>query len=204
MTDYESVLEAAFADEKNTAIDLPKADVNEIIRASYDVDEDFTYTARQLWDMEVKKAHHPDKYLSHIVRPGSLKIFHNERQGSLEYFTRVSDQRIWTNPSKYATVIEHVCLDHDAHRAFFLGAAQTELPSGEIIRSGIEQPLFHVEHSVEGSEKCPLNVWRIVHLTDGRDVELLKVFAKMAQSPYLREFNEVYIREDLGRRLSRK
>lgn len=204
MATYEEIVEAAFADKNNTAIALPNSKVNEIIRKSYDTDEPFTYTRTQLWDMEDKKAHHPDKYLGYIIRPGSLKIFDERREGNVEYFTRVTDQRRWKDFAEFTTVIERVCVDHDTRRAFFLGTGTAETPTGEKIVAGDKQALFHVEHSVVGSEDEPENVWRIVHLTDSPDAELLEFFKKMGESPYLREFNEVYIREDLGKRLDRK
>lgn len=54
-----------------------------------------------------------------------------------------------------------------------------------------------------GTEDEPLNVWRIVHLDKDEDGKINEAFAKMGASPYLREFNEVYIREDLGKKLNR-
>lgn len=204
MLDYEGTFESAFSDNHNTSFNLPAADVNEIMRTSYDVEEGFIYTAHQLWDMETRKAHQPDKYLRHLVRPGSLKTFGNTHEGSMETFTRISDQRLWKDMSKFTTVIEHVCLDHAARRAFFIGAERTETPDGDTIIAGRDQPLFHVEHSVTGSEERPLNIWRVVHLTDEKDKGLLNVFEELARSPYLREFNEIYIGEDLGQSLARK
>jgi hypothetical protein len=43
-----------------------------------------------------------------------------------------------------------------------------------------------------------------VHLTEERDEDLVKAFDGMMRDPFLRQFNEVYIREDLGRQLVRK
>jgi hypothetical protein len=201
--DHEKILDAAFADTKNTAITLPPADVNKVIQSSYRVDRPFTYTRTQLWDMEDRKAHGPDKYLRYLLRPGSLEIFNLKKEGSLETFVRVTDQRLWKDPSQFTTVIEQVFLDHDARRAFFIGVTEVEAPDGRKIVRGQEQPCFHVEHSVAGTEKEPLNIWRIVHLDNDKDGEMRGVFRKMAESSYLRDFHEVYIREDLGRELIR-
>ncbi|RSL44167.1 hypothetical protein CEP54_014789 [Fusarium duplospermum] len=204
MSCYSETFEAAFADPKNTAVTTPDADVNAIISKNYTVDEPFTYTKSLLWDMEVKKALGPDKYISHVIRPGSLKVVDHTKEGSLEYFTRITDQRVWKDPDQYTTVIEHICLDHVNQKAFFLGVAEATLPDGTKLTSGERQPLFHVEHCAVGSEENPVNTWRIVHLTEARDEDLVKAFDGMMRDPYLRQFNEVYIREDLGRQLVQK
>ena len=67
-----------------------------------------------------------------------------------------------------------------------------------------EGEVFHIEHSVGGTDSQPLNRWRIVHLTDARDDQLLAVFEHMAASPWLAEHTEIYIRDTLGIQLSRK
>jgi len=54
---------------------------------------------------------------------------------------------------------------------------------GTLLRAGPGQPLFHVEHSVGGTELRPLNRWRIVHLTDAVDERLIERFERMAASP---------------------
>jgi hypothetical protein len=77
-------------------------------------------------------------------------------------------------------------------------------PDGALLRAGIGQPLFHVEHSVGGTDAQPLNRWRIVHHTNTNDTRLLEAFAHMAASPWLAEHTEIYIRHDLGIELIRK
>lgn len=202
--DHQAIFDKAFANPDYTAITTPDSAVNRVIRNAYDVDQPFTYTRTQLWDMEVKKAHHPDKYIRHVVRPGSLRTFNHNRDGSFEYFIRVTDQRMWKDLSIYTTVIEDVRLDHDTHKAVFLGLAEMKTPEGEVITAGKGQPLFHVEHCAVGPEEEPVNTWRIVHLTQGADESLTEVFDKIGNTTYLRLFNEVYIREDLGKVLTRK
>ncbi|KAF4465130.1 hypothetical protein FALBO_8027 [Fusarium albosuccineum] len=201
---YAEAFEAAFADPKNTAIFTPDADVNAIIKASYNIEEPFIYTKTQLWDMEVKKAHFPDKYIRHVVRPGSLHTFNHTKEGHFEYFIRVTDQRKWKDPAEYATIIERVCLDHANQKAYFLGIEEVGLPDGRKMTSGKKQPLFHVEHCAVGNEERPINTWRIVHLTDGRDDSLVAALKDLGRDPFLRLFNEVYIREDLKKKLVRK
>lgn len=201
---HEEILEAAFKDPNNTPIDLEPSNVNQVIKSRhYDADPDLHYTKTHLWDMEVKKAHNPAKYLRHLLRPGSLQVFNVQKDGPTETFVRITDQGTWLDPTKYITVIEQVFLDYDKEKAFFIGVPEVEGPDGGKIVAGTQQPLFHVEHSVTGTEDEPLNVWRVVLLDKDEDGKLKEVFKNVAASPYLREFNEVYIREDLGKKLER-
>ncbi|KAF2098896.1 hypothetical protein NA57DRAFT_56534 [Rhizodiscina lignyota] len=202
--DHEKILEEAFSNSKNTAVEFPPADVNDIILRKYNVDKPFTYTRTQLWDMELRKASRPDIFLGPLVKPGSLEVFPSTRRGNLEDFTRITQQRRWKDPSRFTTVIEHVRIDHDAHRIFFIGDKEFVAPDGRKFTAGPDQALFHVEHSTTGPEEKPLNLWRIVNLTGGRDEELLKVLDGMSKDPYLPPFNEVYIREVMGLKLERK
>jgi hypothetical protein len=77
-------------------------------------------------------------------------------------------------------------------------------PDGGVLRADRGQPLFHVEHSVGGEEGRPLNRWRIVHLTDGPGPRLPERFARMAEDPWLPEFVEIHLRDDLGVGLERR
>lgn len=201
---HEEIFKAAFATPTFTAILTPDSRVNSVIAESYDVDEPFTYTLTQLWDMEVRKAHRPDKYIHYVAKPGSLRIFGIRKEGDLEFFYRVTEQRSWKDPEKYTKVIEDVRLDHKNHTAFFLGVTEATTPEGETIVAGEDQPLFHVEHSAKGTEEDPINVWSIVFLTEEKDSSLVELFEKISDPKHLRGFNEVYIRDDLGRKLTRK
>ncbi|KAL7947485.1 hypothetical protein V8C42DRAFT_317923 [Trichoderma barbatum] len=202
--DHEEILEAAFKDPNNTTIVFEPSNVNQVIKSRhYDADHDWTYTKTQLWDMEIKKAHNPAKYLRHLLRPGSLRLLNVQKNGSTETFVRITDQGTWADPTKYNTVIEQVFLDYDKEKAFFIGVPEAEGPDGQKIVAGTQQPLFHVEHSVTGTEDEPLNVWRVVLLDKDEDGKLKNAFKNLTDSPYLREFNEVYIREDLGKKLER-
>lgn len=202
--DFEAAFEQAFIDPRYTATSFPPSDVNSVIESNYEVDSPFVYTRSQLWDMEVKKAHEPETYLYQLVRPGSVLQLDKHQDKHLEYFVRISDQKTWKNTSIFTRVIERVCLDHTSRRAFFLGEESLELPGGTRILAGKEQPIFYVEHSVAGTEDAPLNIWRIVLLTDQKDESVISVFKDMAESKYLREFNEVYIRRDLKHKLVRR
>lgn len=52
--------------------------------------------------------------------------------------------------------------------------------------------------SVGSGQLPPLNKGRIVHLTDGPEDELEERFEPMAESPWLPEFVEIYLGDDLG------
>ncbi|QFU89172.1 alpha/beta hydrolase [Amycolatopsis sp. YIM 10] len=171
-----------------TVYELPPVDVNAVLAERYDLAREYRFTRTSLWDMEIRKASAPDKYLPNVVRPGSLAKF-----GEGADFVRVSDQKHWLDPSRYGTVIERVHLDHRNQRALFYGLAEF----GEL-RAGTGQPLFHVEHSVTGTEDRPINRWRIVFLTETPDPALTELFAAMAEQEYLPEFIEVYLREEVG------
>lgn len=197
--DHEKVLDEAWRTPGVTAIDLPPVDVNQVLAERYELDRDVTFTRETLWDMEARKAAAPDVYIPTVVRAGSATKWPSVRHGGLEDFTRVSDQRLWADPDRFGTIIEHVRLDHDNQRAFFVGGTAFE---GRTATT--EQPLFHVEHSVAGPQDRPLNLWRIMLLTERVDQRLLDVFTAMGEDPYLRVFIEVYLQKDLGVSFRRK
>jgi hypothetical protein len=202
--DHQRVLEDAWQAPGNTAIELPPVDVNQVLHDRYDVADDVTFTRTTLWDMEVRKASRPDIYLPTVVRPGSVEKFPESADDRLEIFTRVSDQHLWLDQSTYGTVIERVRVDHEQQRVFFVGAPDYSTPDGHTLKAGIGQPIFHVEHSVAGTEQRPLNLWRIVHLTEGVNPAMRAHFEEMRRDPYLPVFIEVYLRENLGIDLIRR
>ncbi|QRP49378.1 hypothetical protein [Amycolatopsis sp. FDAARGOS 1241] len=204
ITGHEELIDRAFATAGTTGIVLPPVDVNGVLHERYEVTPPASFTATSLWDMEVRKAKAPDKYLPALVKPGSLEVFPGERHGRFEDFTRVSEQGLWLKQDTFGVVVEHVRLDHHDKRAYFVGAERYRAPDGRAFEAGTGQPIFHVEHSVAGSEEAPLNLWRIVHLTDRPDPALVAYFDGMGRDPYLRVFNEVYLREDLNRTLMRR
>ncbi|MFI5613580.1 hypothetical protein [Amycolatopsis sp. NPDC051903] len=203
-TDHEELIDRAFAAAGTTGIVLPPVDVNRVLRERYDVTPPAAFTATSLWDMEVRKAKAPDKYLRALVKPGSLEVFPGERRGRFEDFTRVSEQGRWLNQDRFGVVIEHVRLDHCDKRAYFVGAERYRAQDGRVFEAGTGQPVFHVEHSVAGPEEEPLNLWRIAHLTEQPDPAMRAYFEDLGRDPYLRVFNEVYLREDLNRTLVRR
>jgi hypothetical protein len=182
---------------------LPQVRVNEVLRERYQVTPPFEYTGTWLWDMEVRKAKAPDLFIPTVVLPGAEK-FPSVWRGQVEEFTRVSEQRLWADTSRTARIIEHVRLDHENRRAFFLGDERWEAPDGRVFMAGAGQPIFHVEHSVGGAEEDPLNLWRIVSLTGERDPALVAAFDDLANDRYLRVFIEVHLREVHERVLVRR
>ncbi|SDW31666.1 Acetyl esterase/lipase [Amycolatopsis xylanica] len=202
--DHEAILEQAWNAPGTTTVELPPVRVNEVLRERYDVRPPFAYTGALLWDMESRKAAAPDKYIPSVVKPGSAEKFPSTWHGRFEDFTRVSEQRLWADPGRYATVIEHVRLDHENRRAFFVGAERFEAPDGRVFTAGAGQPIFHVEHSVTGTENDPRNVWRVVHLTIEPDPALAAAFEPLANDRYLRDFIEIHLRDDLGHELVRR
>jgi hypothetical protein len=201
--DHEAVFEQAWAAPGATRADLPAVRVNEVLRERYLVTPPIEYTGTLLWDMEVRKAKAPDVFIPTVVVPGAER-FPSVWHGRVEEFTRVSEQRLWADPSRTARIIEHVRLDHENRRAFILGDARWEAPDGRVFTAGTGQPIFHVEHSVGGAEADPLNLWRIVNLTEGPDPVLAAAFDELANDRYLRVFVEVHLREVLGRDLVRR
>jgi hypothetical protein len=199
--DHVAEFERAWADPNNTAVDVPPVDVNAVLRANYLVDPELTYTTDMLWDMEMRKAKAPDVYIPSVVRPHSARVWPG---ATPEEFTRVSDQRLWLRPETYQPIIEHVRFDQVKRSVYFLGAAAYTSSTGETLRAGSGQPLFHVEHWVEGEPDRPLNRWRIVLLTNGPDPALVDVFNAFGARRYLPDFVEVHITDVLGRTLERK
>jgi hypothetical protein len=98
-------------------------------------------------------------------------------------------------------------LDNGVHlreyRILFLGRAELVSEDGRALRAGSHQPLFHVEHSVGGTNTQPLNLWRIVHLTPEKDDALARRQVT-AIADVLRRFIAIYVERELGRKLTRR
>jgi acetyl esterase/lipase len=191
------VVDRAWRMPGHTAVDVPAVDVNQIIADRYELDEPLVFTGDMLWDMEVRKASAPDVFIPSVVAPGSV-----EKWGADNDFVRISAQRRWLDPAGRDLVIERVHIDHDRRIVNFVGMATVTGPDGGIRRAGTGQPLFHVEHAVGGTDTRPLNLWRIVHLTETPDEPLRA--SQLRPDGWLREYIEIYIRNVLGRRLTRK
>jgi hypothetical protein len=201
--DHEKEFARAWADPRNTPGARPGVDVNAVLAAHYRLSKPLEFTRTMLWDMEVRKARRPDQYIPSVVREGSAGVW-NERKlpNGDETFYRKSDQRQRLVPGTYGLVLEQVRINPTLQKVTFIGAAQLPDSDGTMLHATTLQPLFHVDHGVSGTETQPVNDWRIVHLTDGPDQELLARFKKSA-NVYLYEFIEVYIRDVLGIELAR-
>jgi len=202
---YEDEFQRAWADASSTRFDLPPVDVNRVLSEHYRTSEPLTFTRTMLWDMEVQKAWRPDRYIPTVVREGSANSWgRSSAADGTESFVRSSQQRLWLDPTKYGLVLEHVCLNPTQQKVSFIGAMDLPNGDGNPLRAGVGQPLFHVEHSVGGNESRPLNRWRIVHLTDRLEYGLVERFTVMANDVWLPEFIEIYIRNDLNIKLTRR
>jgi hypothetical protein len=206
-TNHDEIFATAFASPDNLSIKQPDINVNNIIRDYYTVTPaTFALTKSLLWEMECRKAAAPNKYIPTVVKAGSVEKFPSFHEGHCEYFTRISDQRCWKDPSKYVKVIEHVKLDNRKQVVTFIGAEAYVTPDGRHIVAGKDQPIFHVEHGVVGDDESqPLNSWRIVHFTKGQDdLDMREAFASRSKNKFLPEYVEIYIKKDLGVSLARK
>ena len=202
--DHEAEFERAWNGPLNTRIELTPVDVNLVLARYYRTNVPLRFTRTMLWDMEVKKAFRPDLYIPSVVSEGSSH--HWRRQAAAdgtESFVRCSRQRLWLRPSERGLVLEQVFLNPARQSATFIGAAELLDRDGNLLRAGEGQPLFHVEHSVDGGEFRPLNRWRIVYLTDRSEQKLIERFT-LEKDVWLREFVEIYIRRDLRIELTRR
>ena len=201
---HEEEFERAWTDPGNTRIELSPVDINLVLARRYRTSEPLRFTRTMLWDMEVKKAFRPDLYIPSVVTAGSSHYWHRQAAADgAESFVRCSRQRLWLKPSERGLALEQVYLNPARQSATFVGAAELLDKDGSLLRAGEGQPLFHVEHAVDGDEFRPLNLWRIVYLTERPEQRLIERFT-LAKKVWLREFIEIYIRRDLKIELTRR
>lgn len=200
---HEEAFERAWTNPDNTRIELPPVDINMTLDRHYRMNKPLTFTRTMLWDMEEKKAFRPDIYIPSVVTGGRSRYWRHQAvaDGSVS-FLRCTRQRLWLNPSEHGIVLEQVFLNPARQRVTFIGAAELQDWDGNRLRAGDRQPIFHVEHSVDGRETRPLNLWRIVYITDRPEQKLIERFTR-TKEVWLREFVEIYIRRDLEIELSR-
>jgi hypothetical protein len=184
----------AWSNPRYTQIRLQPVDVNRVLQQHYTLTHELTFTRAMLWDVEVRKARDPMQYIPTVVQAGHVWAHH--RAGDEEQLLRASQQRQWLT-GEIGPVLERAYLTHAQQRVIFLGASKLIDVDGTPLRSDPRQPLFHVEHAVGGTSLRPLNLWRIVHLTDGRDERLVERFAQIETAPGLPEFIELYIERNL-------
>ena len=117
-------------------------------------------------------------------------------------FFRSSEQLGWIVEER-GTVLEEVFIDHASQSILFLGRDSFE-GDGKVLKASNFQPLFHVEHAAGGSADEPLNLWRIVVLTKGRDGRYAEPFKEMARQGLLPGFLEIYIERQFQCNLKRR
>jgi hypothetical protein len=196
LTEFES----AWENPRHTRFELPPVYVNRVLRQLYQVDKRVALTRDQLWDMELKKAWDPKKYIPYVVSEG--RSWDRQKvDGRTERFLRSSIQLGWITP-KSGRVLEEVFVDHDSQRVLFMGRERFVDQSQEI-RTDPFQPLFHVEHAASGHSDDPINLWRIVVLTDGRDDRYTEPFKEMVRAGWLPGFVEIYIEQQFDCKLIR-
>ncbi|MFB8281001.1 hypothetical protein [Nocardia colli] len=206
-TESGSGIQIEFADAwdnpRHTRYIWPAVDINMVLANHYRANMPTRLTRTMLWEAEVRKAWQPDIYLPSVVREDSVQSWSEEATARSEIMARWSEQRCWLAPNNYALVLERAQIDHVRQIITFLGLAEMHGPDSKVISAQpLRQSLFHVEHSVGGSESRPLNQWRVVHLTDRPDDRLVQVSERWSKEPRLGEFLEIYIRRDLRRELT--
>lgn len=206
LTAAETEFEEAWNSPGATRVELPPVDVNQILAERYVTEEPVALTRELLWDMEVRKAGNPGAFIPYVVKEGSASAWVPGRPGAElgDAYVRQSQQRLWIRPEEYGLVLEEVSLHHERQLVTFIGRAECADAQGGPLRADTRQPLFHVQHGVDGTEQRPTNTWRIVLLTDGVDERFLEPFAVMAQDVWLPGFVENYVRDVLKAGLTRR
>ncbi|MDM7861143.1 hypothetical protein QTP81_11090 [Alteromonas sp. ASW11-36] len=187
-----------------TKIELDPLDINGVLGEHYSCGSRFCMTKSQLWDMEVMKARRPDLFIPSVVQPNSALAWGGEIKGNVETFTRVSLQRLWLDETKYGTVIESVHVDHSSKIVTFIGELQATSAEYGNFKKSKTQPVFHVQHGVQGDEGNPQNTWKIVHLSSKNKENLKERFKKIDDNKWLPEYVEIYLTNIIGLALNRK
>jgi hypothetical protein len=193
--------EAAWENPTYTRFALPAVHVNSVLAAKYTPSAPVKVTRDMVWDMELQKAWDPNTFIPYVVTGGKSWARRRLADGS-EHFLRASVQLGWIVEERGA-VLEDVFIDHAGQRILFLGRDSFER-DGEVLNASKFQPLFHVEHAAGGSADEPLNLWRIVILTEGRDERYTEPFKEMAREGLLPGFLEIYIERQFHCNLKRR
>jgi len=199
-TDALNEFEDAWNNPRFTQIELPAVQVNRVLKEKYSASGTVELSRSMVWDMETKKAWDPLTYIPYVVSEGGSWGRHDLASG-VERFSRSSIQRSWLNVGR-GRVLEDVFVDLATQKVLFMGRAQ--LPREDVVlRADAYQPLFHVEHAAGGAETDPLNLWRIVILTEQKDERYKVPFDEMVRQGRLPGFLEIYIERDLHVKLTR-
>jgi hypothetical protein len=195
--------EAAWANPNHTRFTLPAVDVNSVLAKEYATSAPIEVTRDMVWDMELQKAWDPLTFIPYVVSERASWGRRRLHDGN-EHFSRSSEQLGWITKAR-GTVLEEVFVDHAGQRILFLGRESMKV-DGRVLKASNFQPLFHVEHAAGGSMEVPLNLWRIVILTEKYDERYTEPFKEMARQGLLPGFLEIYIERrfhcDLKKRAS--
>jgi hypothetical protein len=192
--------ESVWNNPRFTQIELPPVQVNRVLREKYTASGTVELSRSMVWDMETKKAWDPLTYIPYVVSEGGSWGRHH-LASEIERWSRSSIQGSWLNVGR-GRVLEDVFVDHVRHKILFMGRAQLLRESGPI-QADAYQPLFHVEHAAGGTETDPINLWRIVILTEQKDERYRAPFDEMVRQGTLPGFLEIYIERDLHVKLTR-
>jgi hypothetical protein len=192
--------ENAWSNPRFTQIELPPVQVNRVLREKYTASRTVELSRSMVWDMETKKAWDPLTYIPYVVSEGGSWGRH-PLASEIERWSRSSIQGSWLNVGR-GRVLEDVFVDHARQKVLFMGRAQ--LPRENVVlQADAYQPLFHVEHAAGGTETDPLNLWRIVILTEQKDERYRAPFDEMVRQGTLPGFLEIYIERELHVKLTR-
>jgi hypothetical protein len=197
----EREFDAAWSDSSNTAFQFLPIDVNAVLSERYKPERPVNLTRRQLWDMELKKAWNPAKYIPYVVSTGE-SWGREWLDTTTERFLQSSVQKGWI-VEKAGTVLEEVVVNHPTNQILFFGRQAFDR-DGVALGADDFQPRFYVEHTAGGSEERPLNIWKIVLLTEGHDRRFITPFEEVQRAGWLPGFLEIYIRDDLKIALERR
>lgn len=193
--------ERAWNQPGHTRIEPDAVDVNELLGQSYSLDDGFRLTGQMLWDAEVAKALDPGTYIPGVVLEGKSWGRRTLADGK-PWFVRSSRQVAWKAGGDPGVVLEEVYLDPAGRSVLFFGRSTLTGPDGVPMQAGANQPLFHVEHAVTGTEEKPLNRWRIVHLTETEDPTLIERQLREGSAGWLIGFLAKFIELELDWGLS--
>ena len=193
--------ETAWQNPTYTRFTLPAVHVNGVLANKYSSSAPVKITRDMVWDMELQKAWDPTTFIPYVVSGGKSWGRRRLNDGN-EHFFRSSEQLGWIVEER-GTVLEEVFVDHAGQRVLFLGRNSFQ-SDGETVKASSFQPLFHVEHAAGGSADEPLNLWRIVILTKGRDERYTEPFKEMARQGLLPGFLEIYIERQFHCNLKRR
>lgn len=194
--------ESAWANPRNTRFELPAVDINKVLSDRYEAHKPVQLTRSMVWDMELKKSWDPATYIPYLISRSHSWGRYFLDDGNERFVRELTSQAWITNT--IGPVFEDVFVNHTEQKIFFLGQAELETETGETIRTNGFQPLFSVEHAIGGTEGNPLNLWRIVILTENTDQRFQRPFEEMVKAGWLPGFLEIYIEKELHIKLRRK